>query len=428
MNDITPRERIEREILGCVILEPSYIPQVAPEWFDDLRLGVMLQIIQKMARDGEEIHFGSLYYKAPTPENFGLIGEARDYCDTPAVFPALRKEWLQMVKAGRALQALQEIEGSRGTPGFSLHNAVKKLEAAAKLDEDVINHSYSPNRIASNLLDAVEARYNLNGAKSGLETGFIDFDRFTDGLQRGENSILAARPSVGKTALAVNIVNRICLVDKIPSLFISLEMSAGALSQRMLACNQRLDMRTLRTGKLTPMDFSKTSTFNAILKKSPLYIEEHLSGASASHVASLMRSYAKKFGVKLVVIDYLQKIKADTKNEKRTYEVAETSGILTGAAKESGVAMLCLAQLNREGEKQKGKDNVARRPRLSDLSDSGQIERDADNVFMLHRPNLYSTEVIIGKQRDGETGLFSLNFQGEFCLFENATHEDGSNI
>jgi len=422
MTALSPRERIEREIIGCLFLQPDLIPEVPEDWFDDLRLAEIFGLLKAMFAAGEIIHYGSLWYKRPTDETLGLVGEFRDLCDSPHVFPQLKKEWLQMVKASRANIALMEIQGAKGTPGFSIQKAIKNLEASILDEDEERNNSYPPERIANNLLNHLEAKFNLNGQRSGLTTGYDDLDRYTDGLQLGENSILAARPSVGKTALACNLVERICLQDKIPTLFISLEMSAAALSRRLLSCNQRIEMNNLRTGKMSEIDFSRVSSFNRLLKSSPLYIEEGLAGLSASRVAGMIRSYAKNRGVKFVVVDYLQKIRADTRNEKRTYEVAETSGILTGATKESNVAMLCLAQLNREGEKNKGKDNAARRPRLSDLSDSGQIERDADNVFLLHKASDGVVEMVIGKQRDGETGLISFVFLGQFCRFESRTY------
>jgi replicative DNA helicase len=267
------------------------------------------------------------------------------------------------------------------------------------------------------LINSIETKFNLNGKLSGLETGLFDLDRITNGLQFSESSILAARPSIGKTALACNIVSHVCLKNKIPTLFISLEMSADALGRRILSCHQQVNMQSLRSGDLNQGDFDKCAKFTTKLTESPLFVHESLGGMSAGTAAGLIRKYAKRNGVKLVVIDYLQKMKADSKHEKRTYEIAESSGILTGAAKESGVALLLIAQLNREGEKDKG-----RLPRLSDLADSGQIERDADNVFLLHRkreePN--NASLIVAKQRDGETGLISLFFDGPHCQFQNA--------
>ncbi len=305
-NTLSPREKIEREIMGCLFFQPDLIPQVQAEWFDDLRITELFNLLKAMHATGEIIHYGTLWHKKPTDETLSLVGDFRDLCDTPEVFPQLKKEWLNMVQTQRATQVFQEIEGSRGTPGFSLNQAIKKLQNAVKLDEEQVRHSYTPSQIASAMIDRVETRFNLNGKLSGLATGFKDFDRFTDGLQPGENSILAARPSVGKTALAVNLVNKICIEDKIPTLFLSLEMTTAALSQRLLACNQHLDMRTLRTGQLTEMDFERVTKFNRVIKDSPLFIEEHLGSLTASGASALIRHYAKKYGVKFVVVDYLQ--------------------------------------------------------------------------------------------------------------------------
>jgi len=423
LNQENPRQEAELAIIGCLLEKPDLSVELKVEWFDDIRIADIYNRIKKLAGNGKSIDWGLVWQDKPDDEHMGLLQAAINADYSTENFPRWRDKLIEFAQKTKTNHAILEIAGSHGEPDFSIQKAVQKLESAVVVSESQRNNSYGPDRISQSLINHMEAKFNLNGKMSGLETGFTDLDKFTDGLQLGESSILAARPSAGKTALACNLTDHICLVNKIPTLFISLEMAADALSRRMLSANQRIDMRSLRTGNLTDKDFSKLAVFNKLLKNSPLFIEEGLSGMSASRAAALIRQHATRNGVKFVVIDYLQKLKADTKNEKRTYEVAETSGIITGAAKESGVALLCLAQLNREGEKSKGKDDKARRPRLSDLSDSGQIERDADNVFLIH-PCSDFTEIVIGKQRDGETGIVRLHFEGWNCRFTNLRFPD----
>jgi replicative DNA helicase len=415
---ITPRQMTELALIGCCMEQPLLAADLQSTWFDDLRLGDLLERIKRLARGVKSIDWGLLWQDRPDDEHMQLLQSAIHQCYSPANFPEWREQLLEQMQKAQTTHAILQISAAHKEPEFSVQSAIKTLESAIIRDDKNKKSSQLPHQIAANLVNHLEEKFNLNGKRSGLETGFYDLDRMTDGLQFGEFSVLAARPSKGKTSLACNLVDFICLKNKIPTLFITLEMSGTALSRRMLSASKQVAMNNLKSGQLSETDFAKCATFNQLLKNSPLYFEEGLGGLRASAAAAMIRHYADTKGVRFVVIDYLQKIRSDTKNEKRTYEVAETSGILTGATKETGVATLCLAQLNREGEKNKGKDDSARRPKISDLSDSGQIERDADNVFLLHPCQNY-TEIVVGKQRDGETGIIRLTFDGRHCHFRN---------
>ena len=269
----------------------------------------------------------------------------------------------------------------------------------------------------TNLADDLEARFNRQGKLSGLATGFSGLDRLTDGLQGGEQSVIAARPSMGKTAIGLNIVQRVCFDDKVPTLIITAEMSRTALMRRLMSSIMDIPMQTMRQGSFTEVEFRKISSFKGIMEKTPLWIEEAVSGIDVNRLAAVVRRACRKQGVKLVLIDYLQKIRPAKRHEKRTYEVGEVSETLKALAVQTGAAFLTLAQLNRESELQKG-----RPPRLSDLADSGQIERDADMVALIHRKRddaTGETKLIIAKQRDGELGVVDLKFNGTYCRFEN---------
>lgn len=271
---------------------------------------------------------------------------------------------------------------------------------------------------AANLMnDDLERRLKLNGDLSGLDTGFWKLNSLTEGIQFGEQTLIAARPSMGKTALGLNIFQNIALVKKIPALFVSLEMSTPALMRRLLASYSGISMKVIRRGSYSESDFSKFLSFRSHVAKCPMHILDGSRGLSISEVVSKVRFHVKHYGTKLVVIDYLQKIQPSSKQEKRTYEIGDVSGKLKSLAVETGAAFLTLAQLNRESEKEKG-----RVPKLADLADSGQIERDADTVALIHRKRddeNGETNLIIAKQRDGECGLVNLIFNGQYCRFEN---------
>ena len=268
----------------------------------------------------------------------------------------------------------------------------------------------------------LEARHARQGQIGGIETGFQEFDKMTDGLQRGEQAVIAARPSIGKTAIALSILEHACLRGNIPTLVITLEMSPGSLLRRMASSWCQIPMTTLRTGQFDERQFGKLVAYNVACSKAPLHIADGVSGLTVAAICATVRRCVRKYGVKLVIVDYLQKVSPTTKHEKRTYEVAEVSSKLKAVAAKTGVAMLTLAQLNRESEKDK------RPPRLSDLADSGQIERDADLVALLHRDrggeNAHDASLIVAKQRDGETGCIKIHFDGKFCKFTGGRAED----
>lgn len=273
------------------------------------------------------------------------------------------------------------------------------------------------------LIDDLERRYKLNGALSGIPTGFTEWDKLTDGLQYGEQTLIAARPSAGKTALAMNVAEYACLKCSFPTLFVSLEMSEVALHRRLTSSFCKIPMWELKRGTVGQESSDEINAFNMMMKKVPLFYLDAVAGIDVNRLCAAVRRHVRKHGIKLVIIDYLQKIRPAQRQEKKTYEVGDVSGAVRALAVSTGAAFLTLAQLNRESDKDKG-----RLPRLSDLGDSKQIEQDADGVAMIHRPRSDhdgkqipgdQAVLIVNKQRDGETGTLELNFDGRYCRFEN---------
>lgn len=265
------------------------------------------------------------------------------------------------------------------------------------------------------LIDDLQRRHDLAGAHSGIATGFFELDRLLDGLQYGEQTLIGARPSRGKTALGLCIYHKVVFQEKVPSLFVSLEMSASSLMRRLLSAHCEISMGEIRRGSYSEGDFQKMATFHGATRKLPLFILDGITGISCNELCCQVRRLVRKHGIKLVIVDYLTKVRPDARHEKRTYEVAEVSGKLKALANETKAAFLTLVQLNRENEKDKG-----RPPRLSDLGDSGQIERDADTVILIDRKGSEpETRLIVAKQRDGETGIANVLFNGRYCRFEN---------
>lgn len=388
------------------------------EWFIEEKHGLAFGLVVRMAESGLAPNgillreqWGERYPAMPLDPQ---LVEADKFCPT----------WRNMrwhvdgVRESyrRRLAVMAGEELTRRGPE-AIEDVLERLKRIAEPTLDVGSRVLDSQEIARRLTDDLERRFNLNGELSGIATGFRAFDQMTDGLQLGEQTIIAARPSVGKTAIALNIVQHATFLNKVPTLFVSLEMSEQALGRRLLAGQTSMVMSQIRAGSYREGDFAAMGRFNARLSEAPITIMNGVMGLDARTIANEIKRAAKR-GVRLVVIDYLQKIRSVTRNEKRTYEVAEVSGMIRAAAVENKVALVTLAQLNRESDKKE------RNPRLTDLADSGQIERDADTVALLHRPGSSEgagTEalLIVAKQRDGETGIVHLTWDGPHCRFEN---------
>lgn len=278
-----------------------------------------------------------------------------------------------------------------------------------------------PKQTALNLSHELERLHGLQGALSGIGTGFNRLDEATQGFQRGEFWVIAARPGAGKTSIALNMAEHTAFTLKVPTMIVSLEMSANALGKRLLSMNAEINMGTIRKGSFSQQDFDKMARFNIRLSNSPLYITDAPGGMSASRVVNAVRTAVRRFGVQIVFLDYLQKVRPDEKGEKRTYEIGESNARLVELTKRENICMVALAQLNRENDKQK------RPPIVSDIADSKSIEADADFIGLLDRPvdgDERKARLIIGKQRDGERGIIPLVFQGWHCRFRDGHHPD----
>lgn len=275
------------------------------------------------------------------------------------------------------------------------------------------------------LVDDLERRYSLHGKHSGIVTGFTGLDRLLDGLQYGELTIVGARPSQGKSALGLAIADRAAIQDRIPTLFVTLEMSVPALMRRLLSANKSIPLASIKQGQLTENQFVIATGFITLLNQCPLHFLDHVAGVKMDQLAAEIRTQHRRHGIQLVIVDYLQKIKASEANEKRCYEVASISQQLKALAVQTNAAVLCMAQLNREPEKERN-----RAPRLSDLADSSQIERDADSVLLLQLDKeTCDAKLWVAKNRDGEIGCAELYLNGQYVRYENrSSTRQGDNI
>jgi len=269
----------------------------------------------------------------------------------------------------------------------------------------------------------VERLYQRKELITGVPTGYIDIDRMTAGLQPSDLIIIAARPSMGKTSFAMNIAQNAALVEKTGVAVFSLEMSKEQLVMRLLSSAGRIDSQRIRTGKLQEGDWKKLTRAVGMLSEAPIFIDD-TPAISVLEMRAKVRRLAAQHDIGLIIVDYLQLMRGRGPIENRTQEISEISRSLKALAKEHNVPVIALSQLNRGLESRTDK-----RPMMSDLRESGAIEQDADVICFIYRDEVYNksednpergiAEIIIGKQRNGPTGVTRLTFIKEFTMFEN---------
>lgn len=275
-------------------------------------------------------------------------------------------------------------------------------------------------KIVAQTLNNIEKRFGESNPITGIPSGFTDLDKITAGLQLGDLVIIAGRPSMGKTTLAMNIAEHAAISSKKAVLVFSMEMPSEALATRMLSSLGRIDQGKLRTGRLQEEDWTRLTSAVGMLSEAQLYIDETPS-LSPMELRARARRVARESDLGLIVIDYLQLMRVTGHAENRTAEISEISRSLKALAKELRVPVIALSQLNRSLEQRPNK-----RPVMSDLRESGAIEQDADLIAFVYRDDVYHedspekgvAEIIIGKHRNGPIGTIKLTFLGQFTRFE----------
>ncbi len=278
--------------------------------------------------------------------------------------------------------------------------------------------------VLTQVVERIDMLYNRDNPSevTGVPTGFSDLDRMTSGLQPGDLVIVAGRPSMGKTALSLNMAEFVALDAGLPVGVFSMEMSATQLVMRMLGSVGKLDQHKLRTGRLADEDWRRLTDAVGKLNEAPIHIDE-TAALNALELRARARRLHRQYGkLGLIVIDYIQLMSATSSGENRATEISEISRSLKALAKELSVPVIALSQLNRSLEQRPNK-----RPVMSDLRESGAIEQDADLILFIYRDEVYNpdspdrgrAEVIIGKQRNGPIGTVMLTFQGEYTRFAN---------
>ena len=273
--------------------------------------------------------------------------------------------------------------------------------------------------------DRITRLFDRQEQITGIATGYAGLDRMTAGLQPADLIIVAGRPSMGKTALAMNIVQHVAVADHIPVAVFSLEMSVEQLALRMLCSIGRIDSQRIRTGRLIEKDWPDLTRATGMLTESPIFIDD-TAGIGVLEMRAKARRLKTEHDLGMVVVDYLQLMQGRSRTENRAQEISDISRSLKAMAKELEVPVIALSQLNRSLESRTDK-----RPQLSDLRESGAIEQDADVIAFIYRDEVYNkaednpnrglAEIIVGKQRNGPTGTVKLTFRADITTFENYT-------
>ncbi len=415
----------EMGVIGCCLIGGletciEVVETVPVDAFSQMQIRDVFGIIERLSTNGEPITETNLrrqwkeYNGTPFPED---VLKSTDMVPSALNLAYYIGPVLEAWKKDRIVRACRIVWERGMNEEVTSDTLLSEAESVLYAEEITGVLTRSAKEASQILVNDLERRHQLEGKLSGIETPFSKLNDITNGLQFGEQTVIGARPSQGKTALSLNLVTHACFKNRVPTLFVTLEMSVAALMARMASSWTGIPMKVVKKGSYTDRDFAKFASFNVMASKAPLWTIDAVGGIGLNQLCASIRRRVRKDKIKLVIIDYLQKVKPSEKQEKRTYEVAEVSMALKALAVKTGVCMVTLAQLNRESEK----DKNPRPPRLSDLADSGQIERDADTVALIHRnrsDTTGATSLIIPKQRDGETGIVYLTFNSMLCRFE----------
>ena len=346
--------------------------------------------------------------------------------------------YAEIVREKSVLRQLIDVGTRIANDGFQPDGRVSRelLESAEKSVFQIAEAGSRGKKQFMPIKDAVkdafrvlQDRFENKGDVTGVPTGFRDFDARTTGLQPSDLIILAARPSMGKTALALNMAEYAALKTKRAVAVFSMEMSASQLAFRLISSLGRINAQSLRTGNLEDEDWSRVSHAITLLADAKIFIDD-TPALSPTELRSRARRLAREHGgLSMIVIDYLQLMQVPGSKENRATEIAEISRSLKALAKELGCPVVALSQLNRSLEQRTDK-----RPIMSDLRESGGIEQDADLIVFIYRDEYYNqdspdkglAEIIIGKQRNGPTGTVKLVFNGQYTRFDNYASESYS--
>ncbi len=440
-----PPQNVEAEqcVLGSILLDNSALNKildlVAPEDFykreHQLIFTTMLDLYEKT----HPIDLVTLSEALTHREELEAVGGINYLMELAEVVPSSAhvQHYARIVKEKAVLRHLIRAsndilslcyEGTQEVEDL-LDEAERLIFSVSELkaQRDFVDSKVLLKEAIKNLEDLARQQKSV----TGIPTGFQELDRLTAGFQPSDLIIIAARPSMGKTALALNIAQHVAIKEQKTVAIFSLEMSREQLALRMLSSLAKIPSHKLRTGILSSNDWKKMIRAANKLMDAPIFVDD-TPALSVLEIRAKARRLMSERGLNLIIIDYLQLMRGRSKTESRQQEISEISRSLKGLAKELNVPVLALSQLSRAVESRQDK-----RPQLSDLRESGAIEQDGDLILFIYRPEVYKpenpdyrgiAEIIVGKQRNGPTGTFKLTFLKEYTTFEEYTDEEDLDI
>ncbi|MEA1974209.1 MAG: replicative DNA helicase [Bacillota bacterium] len=427
---------VEQSLLGAMILDIEAVTTASEllkiDDFYKESHKILYQTIINMYKNSETID--TLLLKSKL-ETLGLLDEVGGLAyisklTDAGILTTNANRYSKVIEEKAILRRLIRSSSEIVTKGYNSEDADILLELAEKSIFDISQkknrQGFSPiNEILETTYDQIEALAEAKGSITGLSTGFAKIDEKTSGLQKSDLILVAARPSMGKTSLAINICQNSALEGATVAIF-SLEMAKEQLVQRMLATEALIKVGDIRDGNLTEDDWISLSKASAKLAKASIFIDD-TPGINLMEIRAKARRLKMEHGIDLIMIDYLQLMSSSETNESRQQEISSISRGLKALAREMECPVMTLSQLSRAPEQR-----ADHRPILSDLRDSGAIEQDADIVMFLYRDEYYNNEteakglgeLIIAKQRNGETGTIELTWLGQYTKFADLSRED----
>ena len=433
----------EQGVIGSVLIDPSFSMPICieklkhgAETFYDLRHQTIYGTFIELFEDGVPIDTINVGERLKLWDKLEQVGGWAYLTALPdAVASAQNIEShigliVEKFALRRMVQVCTDVVGkiydNTTAPRTLLDEAAREVLRASETQE--ITESKSIRELVRDAINNIESYHMHGGDPSGILTGFYDFDKMACGLHQGEMIVIAGRPSTGKTSLAMNIAEFVALDKQLPVGVFSLEMTAASLVERMICSRARVNIRNVKEGFLAERDFPKITGAAGKLQSAPLYIDD-TGGLSILQLRSKARRWVQQYGIKLFIIDYLQLLNASGVRksfDNRQQEVSEISSGIKNLAKELQVPVIALSQMNREFEREKN-----RKPRMSDLRESGSLEQDADLVALLYKAQRDDDEdaggvqedtipvnLLIAKQRSGPTGDVPLIFIKQYTRFE----------
>lgn len=434
----------EQGVLGCIFLSPNETMgeciaklKSGSEVFYDLRHQTIFDELALMFDKQEGIDVITVQQRLKDKQLLEQVGGVAYLSTLPDMVPSAAnlEYYLNIVQEKHLLRKMIRVCTEAVGRIYDYEGEVDQLldeveRNVLRINEERVQSKTNTIRdLVKKAINTIEEYHQRQGTITGISTGFADLDKMTTGLHNGEMIVIAARPSVGKTSLAMNIAEHAAIEQRLPVGVFSLEMTAESLVLRMLCSRSRVNLRNVREGFLAERDFPKLTGAAGKLSSAPLFIDDS-SGLSILQLRAKARRMYQQYGIKLLVIDYLQLLTSTSRRaENRQQEISDISSGIKALAKELNVPVIVISQLNREVEREKG-----RAPRLSDLRESGAIEQDADLVGLLYRPSKGDEDdsssasveaepinLLIAKQRNGPANEdVNLTFLKSYTRFESA--------